>query len=81
MAKRFLPWLGAEGLWLQPWAEGPAIASCCNLSWLWSHSEGLGAGEEQLGLPVEADADIPGFFFTLEAVRLLVAVPSQELLG
>lgn len=81
MHKSFLPWLRAEGLWLQPWAEGPATTGCCSLSWLWSHSAGLGAGEEQHGLPVEVDADIPGFFFTLEAAGLLVGVLFQELLG
>lgn len=81
LGKRFLPWLGAEGLWLQLWAEGPVTTGCCSLSWLWSHSVGLGAGVEQLGLPVEVDADVAAFFSSLQAAGLLVGIPSQELLG
>lgn len=34
-----LPWLEAEGLWLLPWAEGPATFSL----WCSSYSQGLGA--------------------------------------
>lgn len=81
LGKRFLPWLGAEGLWLQPWAEGPATTHCCSLSGLWSHFEGMSIGEEQLCLPVEVDGDVSAFFSTLEAAGLLGGVPSQELLG